>query len=347
MAVRACWLKTVFFSISVCLLTSGCGEKPKRDAGLVYQGICDGSAAVRLGSDKLMVAYDEMNSLFVFDAAGGSIQQTVELGKILPLPDNSEMDLEAAVAHGNGVWWIGSHGLDSKADSVPNRRVLFKTGLPGEAIASNEGAGTGVTKTERVLPAIDLQEGPYDLGELLSEFVGDNAARLAPKNGGLNVEGMSVTPDGDLLVALRSPLTDGLRGDATILQLARQGQGFQLVKTRQLSLGDRGIRDIAISDNGYYLIAGAVESGGDFSVYRWQLSGELREVFSIPPGFNAEGLVDMGQYWLVLSDDGKVKRKDQEASDGDRICDRIVRKNSGGHANRNVYFRGIRFTDTL
>ena len=112
-----------------------------------------------------------------------------------------------------------------------------------------------------------------------------------------------------------------------------------------MSLSDRGVRDIVSSDNGYYLIAGTVKSGGEFSVFRWQLSGELVEVFAIPSGFNAEGLVNMGQYWLVLSDDGKVKRKDREASGGDRICDKIVRKNSTGHANKNVYFRGIKFTD--
>jgi len=169
------WLKNVFpdkiackvVCAFVCLLCSSCGEKPNRDAVLVYQGICDGSAAVRIGNSKLLVAYDEMNSLFIFDTAGGSVQQKIELGGILPLPDNSEMDLEAAVVHDNGVWWIGSHGLDSKAVAVPNRRVLFKTSLPGDL---DDAAGD--TRSEQGLHTITLQEGPYDLGLLLSEFVG-------------------------------------------------------------------------------------------------------------------------------------------------------------------------------
>lgn len=334
MTVTACRLKRVFF----CLLTgliagiSGCGEAPQNETVLVYRGICDGSASVPVGDGRILVAYDEMNSLFVFDAAGGAIQQTIELGEVVPLPDNSEMDLEAAVVHDNGVWWIGSHSLDSDADRAPNRRLLFKTSLPATGLQENASR------------AITLIEGPYDLYGLLSEFAGENARRLAPKKGGINIEGMSVTGNGDLLIALRSPLTGGLTGDATVLQLARRDGSFYPVKTRHLSLGNRGIRDIVISDSGYYLIAGAVKSGGAFSVYRWQLSGELAEVFTIPNGFNAEALVDMGQYWLILSDDGKVKRKDREASDGDRICDKIVRKNAGGSASESVYFRGIKFT---
>ncbi len=340
MFVHALWLKCALFSLVACLCLWGCGEKPQRETVLVYQGICDGSAAVRFGSDKLLVAYDEMNSLFVFDAEGGAVKQSIELGEVLQLPNDKEMDLEAAVVHDNGVWWIGSHGLDSDAGTVPNRRVLFKTSLPDDS-PGEIGAG----KAEQGLQAITLLEGPYDLGELLFDFAGSKASKLAPKKGGLNIEGISVTEGGDLLVALRSPLTNGLAGDATILQLAKQRQSFSLAKTYQLSLSDRGVRDIVSSDNGYYLIAGTVKSGGEFSVFRWQLSGELVEVFAIPSGFNAEGLVNMGQYWLVLSDDGKVKRKDREASGGDRICDKIVRKNSTGHANKNVYFRGIKFTD--
>jgi len=348
MLLRIHWLRCLFFGLLVCLLY-GCGEKTKHDAVLIYQGICDGSAAVRLGSDKLLVAYDEMNSLFVFDADGGSVQHSIELGKLLQLPDDKEMDLEAAVLDGSGVWWIGSHGLDSDADAVPNRRVLFKTSLPDDSSVD-----TGSDETERALQAITLQEGPYDLGELLFEFTGDGAAKLAPKKGGLNIEGISVTMGGDLLIALRSPLTNRLAGDAIILQLTKQRESFGLVNSYQLSLGDRGIRDLVISDDGYYLIAGTVKSGGDFSVFRWQLpneqanqqANELEEVFIIPHDFNAEGLVNMGQHWLVLSDDGKVKRKDREASDGDRICDQILRKNSGGHKHKNVYFRAIKFTES-
>jgi len=50
-------------------------------------------------------------------------------------------------------------------------------------------------------------------------------------------------------------------------------------------------------------------------------------LYDLPPHFNAEALVDIGRHWLVLSDDGKVKRSDESAADGVRSCDSIRRKN--------------------
>lgn len=301
---------------------SACGDKKDATAVRIYQGICDGSAAVRLGRNKLLVAYDELNSLYVFDPAGSKIEQTISLTDVLQLSDDQELDLEAAVVQDDGIWWIGSHGRDSNADFALNRHALFKTSVPAH-------------------DGMSLKSGPFDLGNIIADVVDQSALQLAPKKGGVNVEGMSVTTTGDLLIALRSPLSDGLEGYATILQIAMHDDSFELVDTHQLALADRGIRDIVISDDGYLLIAGEVKSGGTFTIYRWQLGGELAEVLTVPDNFNAEALVDMGSYWLLLSDDGKIKRADSEAADGTRICDNIVRKNSFGHAHKEVYFRGL------
>ncbi len=40
----------------------------------------------------------------------------------------------------------------------------------------------------------------------------------------------------------------------------------------------------------------------------------------------------------MLSDNGKDKRADEEADDGDRSCDKIRRKNSRGENHPNVFF---------
>lgn len=331
------------------VLVSSCGDDQQRDSTLIYSGVCDGSAAVRIGRNEILVAYDEMNSLFVFDAEGGSFKGTAPLRDILQLSDDDEMDLEGGVVLNNGVWWIGSHGRDSSADPAPNRRVLFKTSIPE---LSDGGA------------EIRLLDGPFDIAELISDSLSSDAngsvpaKDLAPKKGGINVEGLSVTAAGDLLVALRSPLTRGMTGDAIILELSKRQGSIDLVRTYRLPLGDRGIRDIVISANGYLLIAGAVESGGNFSVFRWQRpvraddmraddiqADNIEGVLKVPRGLNAEALVDLGTYWLLLSDDGKVNRSDSEASDGDRICDNIVRHNSLAQTHKSVYFRGIKFSE--
>lgn len=342
-------IRSSFFSLLAVLLAilliSSCGDSQQRNSTLIFSGVCDGSAAVRIGRNKILVAYDEMNSLFAFDAEGGSFERSIPLKDILQLTDNDEMDLEAAVVHNDGVWWIGSHGLDSSADPAPNRRVLFKTSLPEQSAKG--------------LAGIRLQDGPYDIAGLISESLPDNAnddshaKDLAPKKGGINVEGLSVTAEGNLLVALRSPLTEGLVGDAVVLELSKSQSLFDVVRSHHLHLGDKGIRDIVISANGYLLIAGSVKSGGDFSVFRWQRTknagdiqtGDIEEVFTVPEGLNAEALVDMGSYWLLLSDDGKVNRADSETSDGDRICDNIVRNNPRGQSHKSVFFRGIKFSE--
>lgn len=73
------------------------------------------------------------------------------------------------------------------------------------------------------------------------------------------------------------------------------------------------------------------------ALYRWdgaaaQLAAELKD-------FNAESVVNAGDHWLVLSDNGKDKRTGEEADDGDRTCDKIRRKNSRGENHPNVFFK--------
>ncbi len=277
-----------------------------------------------MGRQQILVASDEANALYLFNSQGGDLQKSYSLEEFLP--NRAEMDIEAGVLHDGGVWWIGSHGLDANADTAPNRNVLFKIGLPD---VDNRGNGK-----------VELLSELYDLSELIQNSVDDSARKLAPKKGGINVEGMSFTINGDLLVALRSPLSNGTSGSATIIQLALKNNEFKVVDTFQLALGNRGIRDLVITDNGYLLIAGGVASGGRFTVYRWNLAGQPVELFEVPEGFNAEALVDMGQEWLLLSDDGKVARVDNDAEDGYRDCEDI--ETTGG-ARSNVYFRGLRF----
>jgi len=76
------------------------------------------------------------------------------------------------------------------------------------------------------------------------------------------------------------------------------------------------------------LIAGDVAGGGQFSIYEWNISRMPKKLLDLPEGFNAESLVDMGNYWLVMSDDGKVERPRRET--GDTTCDKIFRDSRTG-----------------
>jgi len=281
-------------SLLLGLLLPACQQDSQ--SSLKFDGVCDASAAVRVGRDRLLVAYDEATSAYEFNADGGAVVHTYPLHDLLDLSSDNEMDLEAAVLHSQGIWWIGSHGRDGDAAPAPNRELLFKTDIPA--------------KNSNLLT---LKDGPYNLGKVLNEA-----------EGGINIEGITVTPAGDFLIGLRSPLSSVTSGDALIVQLALNNGEFELVDSYQLALENRGIRDLVLTDDGYLLIAGAVANGGLYSVFKWGVSGTLTKLLDLPEGFNAEALVDMGDYWLVMSDDGKVERPRNDKKD--TTCDKIFRK---------------------
>ena len=52
---------------------------------LLFQTICDGSAAVTIGTDTILVAYDEINSLFAFSKSGGQPLASKDLDPLLEL----------------------------------------------------------------------------------------------------------------------------------------------------------------------------------------------------------------------------------------------------------------------
>lgn len=62
----------------------------------VFHGICDGSAAVKLGHDTILVAYDEENAIYAYREGGGHAVARVDLSGLLNLTLTDEIDIEAA-----------------------------------------------------------------------------------------------------------------------------------------------------------------------------------------------------------------------------------------------------------
>lgn len=305
------------------------GQQSNRDS-IIFRGICDGSAAVNSGDDTILVAYDELNTLFAFAKSGGMPLARADLATLLHLDTSDEIDIEAATLSGERIWWLGSHGLDSGGNDAPNRRMLFATNVPSQDLGD-----------------LQLIAGPVDLTDILlsspevAQILTDTARKRPPKEGGISIEGLAASAHGGLLLGLRSPLSDadGMSGKALLVNISPRGETFEVQQVRLLDLGNRGVRSIINSSSGYQIIAGRVASGGEFVLYAW--SGD-----STPPhptvrleGLNAEGLVDLDSHWLVLSDDGKMKRVDDEADAGQQRCDRIRLKHHLGEAHPGVFFR--------
>lgn len=301
------------------------------DADRVFTGICDGSAAVMLDADTLLVAYDELNSLFAFALSGGAPAARFDLEELLDLPSSGEIDIEAAARVGERIWWIGSHGRDSGANDAPNRRLLFATSVPSP----------GLQDLQLLVPPQDLTAVLLDSPSVRT-VLNKAVRKRAPKEGGMNIEGLAATADAGLLLGFRSPLSDpgGMTGKALLVRLLPDDDWFSVQSISQLDLDNRGVRDIVRHDDGYVMIAGPVKSGGEFALYAWDGVSAQAEPLQQITGLHAEALVDIGDRWLLLSDDGKQRRADSETSDGVRRCDSIGKRSKAGKQHPGVFFRG-------
>jgi hypothetical protein len=108
---------------------------------------------------------------------------------------DKESDLEGAAAVGQRIYWIASHGRNSKGKLRPDRQRFFATDI-------DPGAQPGVIPTGSPYRGLldDLAAAPT-----LADLRLGDAAQLAPEApGGLNIEGLAAMPDGSLLIGLRT-----------------------------------------------------------------------------------------------------------------------------------------------
>jgi len=282
------------------------GESLSRSAR--YTGMCDASGAVAVNSNLFVVADDEDNRLRLYrtDQGGAPIKQFDCSGFLQLGGSSAEADLEGAARLGDRAFWIGSHGRNREGKRRPSRCCLFATDI---RVIDGELTLVPAGKPYRRL-LVDLVNDPR-----FKQFHLAEAARRAPEQTeGLNIEGLSATPEGHLLIGFRNPVPGGksLLVPLTNPNEVIAGKPARLGPAIQLDLGGRGIRDIACHDGTYTIIAGSWRGAGQFRLYTWCGPGaqprllhvaRLREcqpeAFVIYPqhGF---------QRFQILSDDGGV-----------------------------------------
>lgn len=277
------------------------------DAEVVFEGACDASGAVELDATHFVVADDEDNALRVYDAVrGGPPVAAIDVSAALGLtaqgkraPRMPELDLEAATRIRDRAYWLSSHGRNSKGKARPERLRFFATTLP----AAPADAGLEVVaSTDRLLAALlaDARLARFDLAA---------AATRAPKSeGGLNLEGMTATPDGALLLGFRSPVPDRR---ALLVRLERPddflaGGAATLGPPVQLDLGGHGVRGLTWWQGRYVVIGGPSDTGGPSALYTWDGAGAAVPLAVDLAAYNPEGTFspDADPRLLLLSDDG-------------------------------------------
>ena len=266
-----------------------------------FDGACDASGAVPVDDRHFAVADDEDNVLRVYDAVeGGPAVRKTNLGRQIALKKKGEADIEAATSLEGRAYWISSHGRNSKGEQDPNRSLVITTDLP----TLDENVEVEGDVYRDLLS--DLEHDPQ-----LSRFELERAAELAPKEpGGLNIEGLTATPEGQLLIGFRSPVPGG---KALIVPLANPSALYAAGSARfgapiELDLEGLGVRSLSWWRGAYLIAAGPTGEGGPARLYRWwgpgtapRLAAQAAFADANPEAFfTAENNDEI----LVLSDDG-------------------------------------------
>ena len=288
-------------------------------ATLTFTGRCDGSAGVSLGGTLFATTSDEVddatgeNTLAVYDAAkGGAPVATLALNATLGLPVKGkksarEADMEAAATIGERVYWIASHSLSKDGGERPARYQFFATETDGTTLKV-------VGKPHHNLKRDMLAE------KRLATVLAVAATKPPDTVDGWNIEGMSATPDGKLLIGFRSPVVGGrallvpLENPAQVID---NGAKARFGEPVLLDLGaGRGIRSMAwwAERKCYVILAGLATGnapGTSYQLFLWDGKATPTPINSVAiHGLNAPETVfvvpgDTGRV-MVLSDDGAI-----------------------------------------
>ena len=217
----------------------------------------------------------------------------VVAGAVVPLISDSfqgrplELDGEGVAFSDGAFYVIGSHGhprdqkhrLDPQGDAteiaakIKASSQVLRVRLPTSAWTDNA----------------DTVEGDVQSSSRLREAIASNN-ELAPfldqrlDTGGMTIEGVAAA-NGRLYIGFRSPLLDAQTAVIMDVSLASVfGTGSLDARVTKLNLGGRGIRDLAVYENSFLILAGpASEEGDDYAVYQWDGSKSAELLGDLPP----------------------------------------------------------------
>lgn len=276
---------------------------PNGRAGRVvtFEGACDASGAVEIDARHFAVADDEDNVLRVYDAdLGGPPIHTVDLSPSLPLRKTrrAESDFEAATRLGDTAYFLTSHGRTAKGKRDPDRLLLVATNLP------SPGSDVAVHGQPYRSLLDDLLEHPG-----FRRFGIADASLRAPKEpGGLNLEGLTASPDGSLLLGFRNPVPEGRAIFVRLLNPAGvpRGERARLSDPVLVDLQGLGVRALSTWGGSFLIAAGPSIDGGPFRLFRYDGKSA-----SAVPGVDLTGFAPEGFFTpeardelMLLSDDG-------------------------------------------
>lgn len=306
---------------------------------ILFRGTSDASTAVAMDADRFLVADDENNILRVYSLKNPGLPlSSLDISSFLRASgQHIEADIEGSARVGDRIYWITSHGRNKDGKMRPNRYRFFATDLKIEAdyVHILPVGRPYPTLAHRMAQDLDLT---YLRLDRVTRFDERNMSKkerelLAPKEEGLNIEGLASTPDGKgLLIGLRNPSYPNpaagqrqamviplLNPDEVIEKSARPRFG----KPLHWNLGGLGIRsmDYCPAFKAYFLIAGPKDGDPGLVLCRWSgnPSEQPRAIhqFDKTSDFTPEALFAIPDTTEVglLSDDGALPVKVDHSSE--------------------------------
>ncbi len=257
-------------------------------------GVCEASAGAILADGRIAVGSDDLDQLAIYGPDSTDPVWSEDLGKV--------DDIEGSTRIGDTIFWITSHSLTSTGEDKGKRQKLLATRAGTDGLPEELGKKF---KDLRAVLTDALADTPLDLpdGKKLRDV--------------LNIEGLTATPDGALLIGLRAPLTADKKAIVVLLpepfkllKLNQPKTGVDEIYVETIELDARGIRGIERDANGAYLIiAGSPKDGGKrFTLYRWDSSDPPTPITDIDLGGATPEAVIIHKPGLaeILGDNGDV-----------------------------------------
>lgn len=292
---------------------------------LVYHGTSDTSAAAAVG-EKMFVAADDENNilrLYKIDKAPFPVL-SYDLTEFLGTsPKYPEADIEAATIIGSRIYWITSHGRNKNGKIRPNRYRFFAADIK---VDNNDVTITPVGTPCRTLIHNLLKTDimrPLELDKAArfdeSNLTKIERKKLAPKQQGLNIEGLCASADGSTIyIGFRNPRP---KAKALVVPLSNPKEVVEkqhppiFAQPMLWDLKGMGIRSMEYSHfhRAYFIIAGPHNEYPEFVLYRW--SGEnkrpptlVKQLLLQRQNFTPEALATFqtSPRLLLLSDDGTL-----------------------------------------
>lgn len=314
--------------LCVALLSPLAGAKA--DMERTFYGLADASAAVFLDKQHFAVADDESNELRIYEVGMPDRPAALLALRDLPIETKSpEADIEGTARVGDRVYWITSHGRNKDGKPRPNRYAFFSTRISARATDGLPRLEPDYKVCRTLAEQLVAFESPVhqtlaaatQFGALLGK---KELKKLAPKEKGLNIEGLCPYPaNGSLLVGLRNPLLKADGGDAKqaiVVELLNPADVIDKAAPARFGrvllwdLGERGIRGMEYAQKAgrFFILAGPTDSETTCAMYAWdgnfETAPKLVHEWSGADDFTPEAIAEApdGKFWL-LSDDGTLE----------------------------------------